>query len=243
MEVLIGMKAISLGGAVGRVSYPGCGIIAGRSADGLSAVVAYFIMGRSPLTKNRMFVEDGGGVRIAPFRKELMRDEALLVYSPVLAFENKILIGNGPHTENVFQNLASGRTFEESLSSLSYIPDAPNFTPRLTGLVTTDGEGFNLKMSLVKSMDPYGSSLGRYVYEYENVPAGTGYYLHTCAFDANPLPAFSGEPIQVSVNGSIFDIVADVWENMNAENKVSLWVRCVDLKSHKSMSRIINKNR
>lgn len=237
------MKAISLGGAVGRVSYPGCGVIAGRSADGLSAVIAYFIMGRSPLTKNRIFIEDGGGVKIEPFIKNVMRDEALLVYSPVLAFENKVLIGNGAHTEQVYGTLASGRSFEEAISGLSYIPDAPNFTPRLTGLVSMDGESFNLKMSLVKSMDPYGASVGRYVFEYENVPAGTGYYLHTCAFDANPLPAFSGEPIQVSVNGSIFDIVADVWENMNAENKVSLWVRTVDLKTHKSMSRIINKNR
>lgn len=237
------MKAISLGGAVGRVSYPGCGVIAGRSADGLSAVIAYFIMGRSPLTKNRIFIEDGGGVKIEPFIKNVMRDEALLVYSPVLAFENKVLIGNGAHTEQVYGTLASGRSFEEAISGLSYIPDAPNFTPRLTGLVSMDGESFNLKMSLVKSMDPYGASVGRYVCEYENVPAGTGYYLHTCAFDANPLPAFSGEPIQVSVNGSIFDIVADVWENMNAENKVSLWVRTVDLKTHKSMSRIINKNR
>lgn len=237
------MKAISLGGAVGRVSYPGCGMIAGRSADGLSAVIAYFIMGRSPLTKNRIFIEDGGGVKIEPFIKNVMRDEALLVYSPVLAFENKVLIGNGAHTEQVYGTLASGRSFEEAISGLSYIPDAPNFTPRLTGLVSMDGESFNLKMSLVKSMDPYGASVGRYVFEYENVPAGMGYYLHTCAFDANPLPAFSGEPIQVSVNGSIFDIVADVWENMNAENKVSLWVRTVDLKTHKSMSRIINKNR
>lgn len=237
------MKAISLGGAVGRVSYPGCGMIAGRSADGLSAVIAYFIMGRSPLTKNRVFLEEGGGVKIEPFIKSAMRDEALLVYSPVIAFENKILVGNGSHIEQVYGNLTSGMSYEEALCKLSYIPDAPNFTPRLTGLVAMDGESFNLKMSLVKSMDPYGASVGRYTYEYENVPAGTGYYLHTCAFDANPLPAFSGEPIQVSVNGSIFDIVADVWENMNAENKVSLWVRTVDLKTHKSMSRIINKNR
>ncbi|MBQ4156653.1 MAG: inosine monophosphate cyclohydrolase [Clostridia bacterium] len=237
------MKAISLGGAVGRVSYPGCGMIAGRSADGLSAVVAYFIMGRSPLTKNRLFVEEGGGVKIEPYRKELMRDEALLVYSPVVAFENKVLVGNGPHIEQIYSQLTSGNNFEDGISHLTYIPDAPNFTPRLTGLISTDGESFNLKMSLVKSMDPYGASVGRYTYEYESIPAGTGYYLHTCAFDANPLPAFSGEPIQVSVNGSIFDIVADIWENMNAENKVSLWVRTIDLKTHKSISRIINKNR
>lgn len=237
------MKAISLGGAVGRVSYPGCGMIAGRSADGLSAVIAYFIMGRSPLTKNRLFLEEGGGVKIEPFIKSVMRDEALLIYSPVIAFENKILVGNGSHIEQVYSNLVGGRSYEDALSGLSYIPDAPNFTPRLTGLVSMDGESFNLKMSLVKSMDLYGASTGRYTYEYESVPAGTGYYLHTCAFDANPLPAFSGEPIQVSVNGSIFDIVADVWENLNHENKVSLWVRTVDLKTHKSMSRIINKNR
>ena len=154
------MKAISLGGAVGRVSYPGCGMIAGRSADGLSAVIAYFIMGRSPLTKNRVFLEEGGGVKIEPFIKSAMRDEALLVYSPVLAFENKVLIGNGSHTEQIYGSLSSGKSFEEALSSLSYIPDAPNFTPRLTGLVTMDGESFNLKMSLAKAWIPTARASG-----------------------------------------------------------------------------------
>jgi len=237
------MKAISIGAAVGRVSYPGCGMIAGRSADGTNAVIAYFIMGRSPLTKNRLFVEDGGGVRIVPHIKEAMRNESLLLYSPVLAFENKVLIGNGSHVESAYNELVSGKSFEDFVEKLSYTPDAPNFTPRLTGLVSTDGESFSVKMSLVKSMDPMGASVGSYIFNYNNIPAGMCYYMHTCAFDANPLPPFSGEPIQVSVNGSIFDIVADIWENMNAENKVSMWVRTIDLKTHKSMSRIINKNR
>lgn len=237
------MKAISIGAAVGRVSYPGCGMIAGRSTDGLNAVIAYFIMGRSPITKNRLFVEEGGGVKIVPHIRAAMRDESLLLYSPVLAYENKVLMGNGSHVEGIYNDMVNGESFDEIMHKLSFTPDAPNFTPRISGLVTMDGESFNLKMGLVKSMDGVGASVGSYVFNYRDIPAGVCYYLHTSAFDANPLPPFSGEPIQVSVNGSIFDIVADVWENMNAENKVSLWVRTIDLKSHKCISRIINKNR
>lgn len=237
------MKAVTLGSAVGRVSYPGCGIIAGKSADGRSAVVAYFIMGRSPLSKNRMFIEDGGGVRIVPFIKEAVRNEALLIYSPVLAFENKILMGNGLQTEYVYEALLAGKSFEEAISACGYTPDAPHFTPRITALAAMDGESFKLKMSIVKAMDSVGAGTGRFVFDFDNLPNGVGYYMSTYEGDANPLPAHVGEPRQVSVNGSIFDIVADVWENMNAENKVSLWVRTIDLSNHKSMSRIINKNR
>ncbi|MBQ3079695.1 MAG: inosine monophosphate cyclohydrolase [Clostridia bacterium] len=237
------MKAITLGSAVGRVSYPGSGVIAGKSADGQSAILAYFIMGRSPITKNRLIVEDGGGVRIVPHIKEAMRNESLLVYSPVIAFENKVLIGNGLQTEYLYEAMLAGKSMEEAVAVFGYTPDAPNFTPRITALASMDGESFKLKISIVKSMDHVGAGTGRFIFDYDNIPNGTGYYMHTYACDANPLPAYTGEPIQVSVNGSIFDIVADIWENLNAENKVSLWVRMIDLKSHKGMSRIINKNR
>lgn len=237
------MKAITIGNAVRRVSYPGCGMIAGKSADGLSAVFAYFSMGRSPISKNRLFIEEGNGVRIVPFIKEAMRNESLLVYSPVLAFENKIVMGNGLQTDYMYEALLAGKSFEDAIAVCGYTPDAPHFTPRITALASMDGVGFKLKMSLIKSMDHVGAGTGRFIFDYDNLPNGVGYYLHTYDCDANPLPAFQGEPIQVSVNGSIFDIVADIWENLNAENKVSLWVRVVDLSTHRSMSRIINKNR
>lgn len=237
------MKVASLGGAVGRVSYPGCGTVIGKSADGQSAVLAYFIMGRSPMSKNRIFVEDGGGVRITPYIHEAMRKDELLVYSPVLAFENKLLVGNGSQTEAVYKDLIAGKSFEEAAGACSFAGDAPHFTPRITTLVTMNGEDFRLKMSVAKAMDEGGTSTGRFIFDYENIPGGTGYYLPTYDCDCSTLPPFYGEPIMVPITGSIFDIVADVWENLNAENKVALWVRTIDLLSHKSMSRIINKNR
>ena len=237
------MKAISLGSAVSRVSYPGCGMIAGKSADGNSAVAAYFIMGRTPLSKNRLFIEDGGGVTIQPFIESVARNMDALLYAPVLAFENKLVMGNGAHTEDLYKALLNGSSFEESVTKQDFLKDAPHFTPRITSLVSMDGSDFNLRMSIVKRMDEAGQSAGRYIFDYTNVPAGTGYYMHTFDCDASVLPSFSGEPIPVTVNGSIFDMVADIWENLNAENKVSLWVRTIDLYSHKSMSRIINNNR
>ena len=237
------MKAFSLGQAVARVSYPGCGMIAGKSSDGQNAVFAYFLMGRSPLSKNRKFVEDGGGVKIVAHIPEVMRNEQVLIYSPVLAFENKLIMGNGLQTEKLYDALLAGKNFTDVTESQSFLPDAPHFTPRITALACMDGEDFRLRMSAIKAVDSYGMSTGRAMFDYENVPGGTGYYLPTYDCDANPLPSYSGEPMQVMINGSIFDIVADLWENMNAENKVSLWVRTIDLNSHKSMSRIINKNR
>lgn len=237
------MKAISLGGAVARVGYPGCGVIAAKSADGASAVLAYFIMGRSTQSKNRVFVEEGGGVKIIPHRPDLAQGGQLLIYSPVYAFENKIIISNGSQTDSVYEALVAGKAFAEALRERSFIPDAPHFTPRLTALVTMNAQDFRLQISFIKAMDAYGASAGRYIFDYENIAAGTGYYLHTFAFDANPLPSYSGEPTQITMSGSIFDTVADIWENLNAENKVALWVRTIDLSTRKGMSRIINKNR
>lgn len=237
------MKSTLLGSAIARVSYPGCGMLAGKSADGSSAVLAYFVMGRSPISKNRVFVEDGGGVRIEPFFARAVRNESILMYSPVLAFANKLIMGNGAQTETAYQTLIEGKTFEDVVNAQSPFTDAPHFTPRITTLASMDGEDFKLKMSVVKRMDEEGKSIGRNLFTFENVPAGVGYYLHTYECDAEPLPPVTGEPVQVKIDGSIFDIVADIWENMNAENKVALWVRTIDLNSHKSMSRIINKNR
>lgn len=237
------MKTAPLGGTIGRTGYPGCGIIAGNSADGENAVLACFIMGRSPLSKNRIFVEDGGGVKIAPFRPELMRDAANLIYSPVCGFENKIILSNGSQTDAIYDSLLAGSSFEEALRTRSFIPDAPNFTPRISALVSMDGHDFRIQMSVVKAMDAYGMSTGHFTFNYESVAPGVGYYLHTYEMDANPLPSFTGEPIQIAITGSIFDTVADIWENMSAENKVSLWVRTIDLSTGKGISRIINKNR
>lgn len=237
------MRSTLLGSAIARVSYPGCGILAGKSADGSNAVLAFFLMGRSPVSKNRVFIEDGGGVRTEPFYTRAARNESLLIYQPVLAFANKLIIGNGAHTENAYQALIQGKTFEEVLAEEMPLNDPPHYTPRLTALASMNGEDFGLKMSVVKRLDDDCTSVCRSFFSYDNVPAGVGFYLHTYECDADPLPPVNGEPIQVKIDGSIFDIVADIWENMNAENKVSLWVRTIDLNSHKSMSRIINKNR
>lgn len=237
------MKAISLGSAVARVSYPGCGMICGKTADGLSAVMACFIMGRSPLSKNRRFVEEGGGVKIEPFIQNAMRNPDTLVYSPVLAFDNRLLMGNGSHTEDAYRAFVDGKSFAEAVSEQRYFSDTPNNTPRITALATINGTNLALSMSVVKRMNEETDTVCRYVFRYDDIAPGTGCYLHSYECDANPLPPVMGEPVQVAVGGSIFDIVADIWENLNAENKVSLWVRTVDLASRKSMSRIINKNR
>lgn len=237
------MKATSLGSAVARVSYPGCGVICGKSADGLSAVLACFIMGRSPLSKNRRFVEEGGGVKIEPFIPNVMRDHQTLLYSPVLAFDNCLLMGNGSQTEDVRRALKEGNSFSEAVFAQRCFSDAPHFTPRVTALADIDGSRVGLSMSVVKRMDNETDTVCRSIFRYDDLAPGVGCYLHSYECDANPLPPVAGEPVQVRVNGSIFDIVADIWENLNAENKVSLWVRTVDLGSGKSMSRIINKNR
>lgn len=237
------MKATSLGSAVARVSYPGCGVICGKTEDGLSAVMACFIMGRSPLSKNRRFVEDGGGVKIEPFIESAMRDHETLLYSPALAFDNRLLMGNGAHTESAYRAFIGGRTFYDAVSEQRCFPDKPHYTPRVTALATIDGDRLSLSMSVVKRAHDDSHAVCRCLFQYDDLVPGTGYYLHSYECDANPLPPVTGEPVQVSVDGSIFDIVADIWENLNAENKVSLWVRTVDLATRKSMSRIINKNR
>ena len=237
------MEATSLGSAVARVSYPGCGVICGKTEDGLSAVTACFIMGRSPLSKNRRFVEDGGGVRIEPFIEAAARDQETLIYAPVLAFDNRLLMGNGSHAESAYHAFIGGKSFYDAVCEQHYFSDKPHYTPRVTALTTIDGKRLSLSMSVVKRVSDDSPAACRNVFQYDDLVPGTGYYLHSYECDADPLPPVTGEPVQVSVGGSIFDIVADIWENLNAENKVSLWVRTVDLASRKSMSRIINKNR
>ncbi len=237
------MKMITPGSAVGSVSYPGCGMIVGKSDDGLSAVFAYFTMGRSAVCKNRVFCEDGDGVRISVFKDDPTRASAAICYSPVLEFGNMLIMGNGSHVSDFQTSLQSGEGFEYALSRYSFFSNNNDFTPRLTSLITLNGSDFSLKMSIVKPSDESGAGVSRYIFGYENIQPGAGYYIHTFMRDECPLTPFTGEPKQVSISGSIFDIVADVWENLNHENKVSLWVRTIDLSSRKHMSRIINKNR
>ncbi len=237
------MKMITPGSAVGSVSYPGCGMIVGKSDDGLSAVFAYFIMGRSAMCKNRVFCEDGDGIRISAFRETSMPTPASICYSPVLEFGNMLIMGNGAHVSEMQAAIQSGDSFERALSKYSFFSNNNDFTPRLTSLVTLNGSDFTFKTSIIKPSDANGVGVSRYVFGYENIQPGTGYYVHTFMRDESPLTAFTGEPKQVSISGSIFDIVADVWENLNHDNKVSLWVRTIDLSGLKVMSRIINKNR
>lgn len=235
------MKRFSLEETLGTNSYPGRGILLGRSADGRNAVIAYFIMGRSENSRNRIFLADGEGLRTQAFDSSKMRDPSLIIYSPVRVLKGAAVVTNGDQTETVCDFLLHGRTFEEALRTRTFEPDAPNFTPRISGLVTTDAP-FGFRLSILKSGDAQGKSVQRFFYEYSAPAAGEGRLIHTYLGDGHPLPAFEGEPVRVAVDGTVEEFSSRLWRNLNPENKVSLFVRFTNLTSGLSDTRIFNKN-
>ena len=226
-------------------AYPGRGILLGRSADGARAVVAYFIMGRSENSRNRVFVPDGEGIRTQAFDPAKLKDPSLIIYSPVRVLDNATVVTNGDQTDTVYRFLQQGGTFEDALRTRTFEPDAPNFTPRISGLVTV-GEKFGYRLSILKSADGDPSCVERFFFEYDNPPAGRGHFIHTYRCDGDPLPSFEGEPVPVAVGDAVADdarTFADtIWNSLNAENKVSLFVRFLDLQSGKAETVILNKN-
>ena len=236
------MEMISLEQELQRNAYPGRGIILGKSADGTKAAAAYFIMGRSENSRNRVFVEDGEGIRTQAFDPSKMTDPSLIIYAPVRVLGNKTIVTNGDQTDTIYEKMDKQMTFEQSLRTREFEPDAPNYTPRISGIMHIENGSYNYAMSILKSNNGNPDSCNRYTFAYENPAAGEGHFIHTYQGDGNPLPSFEGEPKLVAIPDDI-DTFADLlWQNLNEDNKVSLFVRYIDIATGKYTSKIINKN-
>ncbi len=236
------MKKRALSEALSAGSYPGRGIVIGRSEDGTQAVTAYFIMGRSTNSRNRIFVEDGEGIRTQAFDPSKMVDPSLIIYAPVRVLDEHLIVTNGDQTDTIFEGIKSGLTFEQALRSREFEPDAPNYTPRISGILTFGEGDFSYQMSILKSLDGDPAVCCRNTFSYDNPPAGEGCFIHTYARNEEPLPSFEGEPERVTIEGDIDSFTSSVWESLDPDNKVSLFVRFTDLASGKSETRIVNKN-
>ena len=238
------MDCINLYKELGSSTYPGRGIVVGRSADGEKAVAVYFIMGRSVNSRNRVFVEDGEGIRTQAFDPSKLSDPSLIIYSPVRVLGNNTIVTNGDQTDTVYEGLDEGLTFEQSLESREFEPDGPNYTPRISALLQVENEKFTYSMSILKSDNGNPDACLRYTFAYNAPVAGEGHFIHTYLHDGNPLPSFEGEPTSVSIDisGGIDEFAGKVWDALDDDNKVSLFVRFIDIKDNTHETRIINKN-
>ncbi len=220
-------------------SYPGRGIVVGLSGDGKKAVFAYFIMGRSANSRNRVFAEYGDEVRTEPFDGSKVEDPSLIIYSPVKVVEKDTIVSNGDQTDTIEKSVKAGHCFRHGLLGRTFEPDAPNFTPRISAILHTGGR-FTYEMSILKSADEKGSACNRYFFAYEPV-AGLGHFLHTYETDGDPLPTFSGEPERVKIGNDLKVFAEEIWNSLNAENKISLYCRAIDLQSGAYERVIYNK--
>ncbi|MCM1540248.1 MAG: IMP cyclohydrolase [Blautia sp.] len=223
-------------------AYPGRGIVIGRSADGKQAVTAYFIMGRSNNSRNRIFVTDGEGIRTEAFDPAKLEDPSLVIYAPVRVLGNKTIVTNGDQTDTIYEGMDSQLTFEQSLRCREFEPDAPNYTPRISGIMHIEGGNYNYAMSILKSNNGDPSACIRNTFAYENPRAGEGRFLHTYMHDGDPLPSFRGEPKEVAIDRDIDAFTEMLWNSLNEENKVSLFVRYIEIETGKYETRIVNKN-
>ncbi len=233
---------ISLENELKQNPYPGRGIVIGRSKDGKHAVTAYFIMGRSENSRNRIFVEDGEGIRTQAFDPSKLTDPSLIIYAPVRVLGNKTIVTNGDQTDTIYELMDKQQTFEQALSTREFEPDGPNYTPRISGIMHIESGNYNYAMSILKSNNGDPSSCNRYTFTYENAKAGEGRFIHTYKCNEDPLPSFEGEPKLVEIPNDIEDFTQMLWESLNEDNKVSLFVRYIDLETGKYETRIVNKN-
>lgn len=236
------MEMISLKNELAGNAYPGRGIVIGKSKDGKQAVAAYFIMGRSENSRNRIFAEDGEGIRTQAFNPSKLTDPSLIIYAPVRVLGNKTIVTNGDQTDTIYEGMDKQQTFEQSLRCREFEPDAPNYTPRISGIMHIADKKFNYAMSILKSNNGNPDACNRYTFAYENPVAGEGHFIHTYMQDGNPLPSFEGEPKWVGIDGDIDSFTKMLWENLNEENKVSLFVRYIDIETGTYETRIVNKN-
>ena len=237
------MEIQSLVNELSGCDYPGRGIVIGRSEDGTKAVTAYFIMGRSENSRNRVFVEDGEGIRTQAFDPSKLSDPSLIIYAPVRVLGDKTIVTNGDQTDTVYDLMKQGKTFEESLRTRKFEPDGPNYTPRISGLMTVSSGKYEYAMSILKSHNGNPDQCDRYTFSYDAPVAGEGHFIHTYMKDGNPLPSFEGEPTWVKIAGNIDEFTDMIWNNLNQDNKVSLFVRYIDIATGEYETRIINKNK
>lgn len=236
------MKMLSIDKELKGNSYPGRGIIIGKSPDGKSAVTAYFIMGRSVNSRNRIFVEDGEGIRTQAFDPAKLTDPSLVIYAPVRVLGNKTIVTNGDQTDTIYEGMDRQMTFEQSLRCREFEPDAPNYTPRISGIMHIENGNYNYAMSILKSNSGSPESCNRYTFAYENPAAGEGHFIHTYQCDGDPLPSFEGEPKLIGILDDMDAFTDMLWDSLNEENKVSLFVRYIDIATGKYQTRIVNKN-
>ncbi len=223
-------------------SYVGRGIIIGKTPDGKKAVSAYFIMGRSANSRNRIFVERDDAVFTEPFDSSKVEDPSLIIYAAVREYENKLIVTNGDQTDTIYNFIKEGKCFNSALQTREFEPDAPNFTPRISGMLTFEDKDFTYKMSILKSADEEGSACNRYFFSYKPL-AGLGHFIHTYVCDGNPIPTFQGEPERISTSDDIEEFTNTLWDALDADNKISLYVRYTDLESGDTESMLINKNK
>lgn len=221
--------------------YVGRGIVIGKSSDGKKAATAYFIMGRSANSRNRVFTVKNGEVFTEPFDASKVEDPSLIIYAAIRKFENKLIVTNGDQTDTVYDGIVTGKSFSESLESREFEPDAPNFTPRISGILTFGENDFKYEMSILKSLDENGSNCARYTFSYPS-KAGLGHFIHTYVTDGNPIPTFQGEPERVAIPDSIDEFADEIWNYLDENNKISLYVRYTDLKDGSYEEKLINKN-
>lgn len=236
------MEKLSLEQELKGNAYPGRGIVIGRSADGRSAVTAYFIMGRSENSRNRVFVEEGEGIRTQAFDPSKLTDPSLIIYAPVRVLGNKTIVTNGDQTDTIYEGMDKQMTFEQSLRSREFEPDAPNYTPRISGIMHVEGGNYNYALSILKSADGNPDSCRRYTFAYENPVNGEGHFIHTYQCDGNPLPSFEGEPKRVEIPDDMEAFTEMLWNSLNEDNKVSLFVRYIDISTGTYKTKIVNKN-
>lgn len=236
------MEMLSIEKELQENSYPGRGIIIGRSKDGTKAVTAYFIMGRSENSRNRIFVEEGEGIRTQAYDPSKLTDPSLIIYAPVRVLGHRTIVTNGDQTDTVYEGMEKGLTFEQSLRSRKFEPDAPNYTPRISGLMELENGGYSYSLSILKSNNGDPACCNRYTFSYENCAAGEGHFIHTYLHDGNPLPSFEGEPKLVAIPDDMEKFTNMLWNNLNPENKVSLFVRYIDISTGRYETVIKNKN-
>ncbi|MBE5802270.1 MAG: inosine monophosphate cyclohydrolase [Clostridiales bacterium] len=222
-------------------TYPGRGIVIGKTADGKKAATAYFIMGRSANSRNRIFTEKDGAIFTEPFDASKVEDPSLIIYAALRNYENKLIVTNGDQTDTIWEGLKAGKSFSEALTTREFEPDGPNFTPRISGMITFGEGDFTYEMSILKSADAEGTACNRYTFTYPSL-SGLGHFIHTYVCDGNPIPTFQGEPERVAIDNDIDAFTTALWNALDENNKISLYVRYTDLATGECESRMINKN-
>ena len=235
-------KINDIGELIKDNAYVGRGIVIGTTEDGTKAAAAYFIMGRSENSRNRVFTEKDGEIKTEPFDVSKVEDPSLIIYNAVRKLGDSLIVTNGDQTDTIYDLMSAGKSFKESLETREFEPDAPNLTPRISGILNFKDGGFSYEMSILKSIDEQGTDCCRYTFSYPS-KAGLGHFIHTYVCDGNPIPTFQGEPERVEIPDSIDEFTETLWNNLNADNKISLYVRYTDLKTGEFEQRLINKNK